>query len=1023
MRRLMLFLVLAFAPPTAIAGTEGGQVTLPLSVYAGLAQGAAREPARHAVGQSDVRVRIQRREAGYLAEVTATLRLETFEERWTLVPLLPPGTVLRRALVDGRPAQLVHGPDGLGWGTMKPGSVALRLDYAVDARRSETGFVLALPLPRATSTKFVLDFPGRDVDLAIVPGADPQSVVGERITRFTADIPPTTAVMISWRSEEKRAPAVGRANYLGTLEDDGVAWKAVFEVELFSDAAVTVALMPATVTLNDMTVDGVAATVMERDGHFATRISGAGKHEVRVAFQVPVVSGNGPPRAQVPIPRVPVSRFELLLPGEKTVTLDGGVGVISRIEGGRTIASAHVPMRDAVVFGWSDAIPEDLRPPFRANASLYHAVHAEEGVLHGRATVVWDITHGETGRLALSVPATSQVNSIGGPDGALADWVVGEVGADGRKTINIFLAAPARGEFRLDVTYERLLGTDASGDEGIAVPLLTALKVHRQRGMVALLSGRELALKPIDEAGVGRVGENQLPAFFRNQLSLTVAHTYKYIEARPRLSVATVTPERRQGKFDAQVDTLVSLADVALKGAATVEIDVKSGTIMALDLTLPQGVNVLAVSGPSLRSQRVEAAEGGQAIRLAFTREMEGRFRIEVAYERIMDAGADNARVPTVSVAGAEVEHGRIAVEALAAVEVGAGRMVGLSNLDLNELPRHLVLKTTNPILLAYRYVQAKTPFELTLAITRHSEIEVQVAAIEKARYATLFTRDGLAVTTARLTVRNSRRQFLRLGLPAGSKVWSVFVDGKPEKPAFAGDDGGDEAAVLIKLINSTRGFAVDLVYATPVARLGHLGSLSSRLPRPDMVVTHSLWDVYLPKGPRYQSPDGNLEVLREGVSANPRRSASFARAKDAGRAALGQPPRISVPTRGVLFAFEKLYADQSPEAAAFTIRYASEDADWIALALSVIGALLVWLAIISIGRGRPKLNRSLIILAVGSGVALLVFALGYLGTTPAPASAVAIAVALLLTVGWLAGRVKAWLAGRRAARTAIEAP
>ena len=388
-----------------------------------------------------------------------------------------------------------------------------------------------------------------------------------------------------------------------------------------------------------------------------------------------------------------------------------------------------------------------------------------------------------------------------------------------------------------------------------------------------------------------------------------------------------------------------------------------------------------------------------------------------------MDAGADNARVPTVSVAGAEVEHGRIAVEALAGVEVGAGRMVGLSNLDLNELLRHLVLKTTNPILLAYRYVQAKTPFELTLAITRHREIEVQVAAIEKARYATLFTRDGLAVTTARLTVRNSRRQFLRLGLPAGSKVWSVFVDGKPEKPAFAGDDGGDEAAVLIKLINSARGFAVDLVYATPVARLGHLGSLSSRLPRPDMVVTHSLWDVYLPKGPRYQSPDGNLEVLREGVSANPRRSASFARANDAGRAALGQPPRISVPTRGVLFAFEKLCADQSPEAAAFTIRYASEDADWIALALSVIGALLVWLAIISIGRGRPKLNRSLIILAVGSGVALLVFALGYLGTTPAPASAVAIAVALLLTVGWLAGRVKAWLAGRRAARTAIEAP
>ncbi len=125
-----------------------------------------------------------------------------------------------------------------------------------------------------------------------------------------------------------------------------------------------------------------------------------------------------------------------------------------------------------------------------------------------------------------------------------------------------------------------------------------------------------------------------------------------------------------------------------------------------------------------------------------------GQIRLDVAYERIMDAGAVEARVPTVTVDGAEVEHGRIAVEALAAV----GRVVGLSNLELAALPRHLVLKTTNPILFAYRYVQAKTPFELSPAITRHREIEVQVATIEKARYATLFTRDGPAVTTARPT-------------------------------------------------------------------------------------------------------------------------------------------------------------------------------------------------------------------------------------------------------------------------------
>ena len=141
-----------------------------------------------------------------------------------------------------------------------------------------------------------------------------------------------------------------------------------------------------------------------------------------------------------------------------------------------------------------------------------------------------------------------------------------------------------------------------------------------------------------------------------------------------------------------------------------------------------------------------------------------------------MGDGDPEPRVPTVSVADAEVEHGRIAVEALSAVEVRATAADQLSSLDVNELPQQLVLKTTNPILLAYKYVHAEPPFRLALKITRHQEIDVQVAAIEKAHYSTLYTRDGLAVTKATFIVRNSREQFLKLALPEGSKVTASRV-------------------------------------------------------------------------------------------------------------------------------------------------------------------------------------------------------------------------------------------------------
>ena len=211
-------------------------------------------------------------------------------------------------------------------------------------------------------------------------------------------------------------------------------------------------------------------------------------------------------------------------------------------------------------------------------------------------------------------------------------------------------------------------------------------------------------------------------------------------------------------------------------------------------------------------------------------------------YERILtdtdtDAESDPV-VPTLHVLGAEVVHGRIAIEALTAVEVDALVAEQLSTLEVSELPQQMILKTTNPILLAYRYVSARPPFKLSLKITRHQEIDVQVAAIERADYKTLLTRDGLSVTTARMIVRNSRRQFLRLLLPPGSQVWSVFVDGKPEKPAYASDRAArDGSAILVKMINSAKGFPVDIVYATPVKGIEHLGTISSSLPRPDMVI------------------------------------------------------------------------------------------------------------------------------------------------------------------------------------------
>jgi hypothetical protein len=1004
-------------PAHAATSPGDGEVRVPLQTYRQLVeqanQTARPAPAAYAIGVATVDVGIIDDDQLSTARVSVSLNIETFENEWTLVPVLPAGAALADARVDGVPVQLVQGPDGLAWSTDKAGTVTMQLRYGLDARRSDAGYTLPLPLPRAAATNLRLTYPGTGVDLAIIPASDLQSRTSDNTTLFTAKIPATSSVLVTWRSATLRSYALSRARYSGEIQGQALNWNAEFDVEVFEGELVKLPLMPSTVTLGELRVDGEQATVVEEQEQFVTVVKGRGMHKVQVSFQVPVVSENGPPQATLRVPRVPVSQFELNLPGKKDVSVSPASNVVTVHEQDTTVATVFMPMNEHVTFSWVDAVPEDVRTQVRANATLYHAVHAEEGVLHVRGLVVYEINRGETNLLKLQVPADAQVTSVISPSGGVSDWVESAETGSTHKTISVFLDRAVKGEFVLDVSFEHLLGGGAQALEPVPVPLLSADDVQRQRGMVALLAGPELTLQPMTEDRMARVGENQLPAFVRNLLSMSVAHTYKYTERSPELVVKAVAPERKQGKFDAQVDTLISVGDVTMKGSASVEINVKSGAILALALRVPRGVNVLGVTGPSIRNHEVRADADQQSIDIDFTQKMEGQFRLEVSYERIMGDAEPAPAVPTVSVAEAEVEHGRIAVEALSAVEVRATAAEQLSSLDVNELPQQLVLKTTNPILLAYKYVHAEPPFRLALKITRHKEIDVQVAAIEQARYSSLYTRDGLAVNTAHFQVRNSRRQFLRIELPPNSEIWSVFVDGKAEKPAEAETSEGG-SAVLIKMINSAKGFPVEIIYATRIEPMAFMGTLQGRLPTPDMVVTHTRWDVYLPTGPSYRTPDSTLDPVVDGHTVNPAAmvEAALARAQSANGASQGEPLRLSVPSQGIHYAFEKLYANESPRAATFSLAYASAEGNRLGLGLSLLGVIVVWVAIVAIGRGR-SMGRGAGLAVLAVGVAMLLAAIGYLGTRPTPAAALALLIAAGLGIWWGGQRLLAWRTAR----------
>ncbi len=979
---LALLLGCALAPlSSAFAQDNSGRVELPLDVYQELLhnQGGGRSaPVGFALGRARVDVVAALEDGTWSATVTVNLPVRILEARWTLVPLVAVGTALTQVSVNGSAVELVPTPAGMALATDEIGQKTVQLVYRVQADHFASGRSFRLPLPH-TGADVTASLPATGLDVALIPASTMDVSESGGATRLTASVPAGAGAQLTWRESGPRGGyTLSRASYRGRLEGDTVHWTAELGVEVQGNGSLRVPVLPSNVALSELRVDRQPVPISVLGDDFAASVRGRGRHTIALAFSVPRTEHDGLPGVDLRIPRVPVSRFELSLPGIKQVLVSPAAGVDVVHARGGTVATFHVVMTDALSLTWPEAVPEGVSGEVEAlaNATLYQLAHAEEGVLHLRTVVTYEITRGSLNQLSFTVPAGVQLNEVSAEGGGVSDWRLTD-----DTTLTVWLDRAITDEFKLTIDYERMLETSTDSPEAdFSLPLLSAREVHRQRGMVALLASRHLTLEPVSEANVARVGENQLPASIRDSVDMTVAHTFRYLGADAALTVKVKQRERERGLFDAQVDTLISLSDVTLAGAASVNVNVKSGSLTEMTFRLPAGVNFLNLTAPSLREHRVREEGEHQFVDVEFTQDMQGEFRVDMNYEQISAEGDAELTVPTVHVEGADVEQGRIAVEALAALQVEAGTLERLSPAEISDLPQQLVMRTTNPILLAYRYARASPAPALGLRVTRHREIEVQDAIIDQADYRMLYTEDGLVVTTVSFTVRNNRQQFLRVALPEGSEVWSATVAGHAETPAMATDAGEHAPAVLVNIINSTEGFPVELTYATPVAKLGLFGRVTGVLPRPDMVVTRTRLQVYLPTGHHYGEPDADLNVMEQAVTT-PRDAMDLEQAS----VGVGGRLRLSVPAEGIRFSFEKLYAGERSESVEFAIPYVSPLGHTVGVVISLVGTVLAWLGLLGVFVGffrTPRAPRRTLgafsgILALG--VMLLALSVWYL--------------------------------------------
>jgi hypothetical protein len=311
--------------------------------------------------------------------------------------------------------------------------------------------------------------------------------------------------------------------------------------------------------------------------------------------------------------------------------------------------------------------------------------------------------------------------------------------------------------------------------------------------------------------------------------------------------------ERRAPQVTATVLQRLLPGERALDVRASIFLEIERAGVREIRLALPKGTGPLVdIRGDGIKEKRAPAAGADPEMwTLALQRRVRGPYRVDVAFEKRMDADAWSTEVPEIAVPDAS-ERGFVVVEASPTTAITVERN-GLREADVAELPE----PPARPPLEVLAY--AAHPFRVRIASRRHDPSEVVQAVALSASVYGVLTADGALRCRAEYRVRNNDQPFLFFDLPPRSDLLGVVVNGEPAKPLL---EGGRMKIPLPRSRGRTEPFVVAIVYESEAEGLEGGGDVTIGRPRLDVDVLKTEYALHLPRGLRLVDHDGDLVPL-----------------------------------------------------------------------------------------------------------------------------------------------------------------
>ena len=467
-------------------------------------------------------------------------------------------------------------------------------------------------------------------------------------------------------------------------------------------------------------------TELRRDGDAfrIVRTGGwrAGEGRVRLAFAVRTVADGDWRQAQFRVPVLPVRSVAVTAdrPGLE-IRFPGGRGLQRQPDAdGRDTVTVHLDTNPLFEVFWKPEIRR-VASELVATCDINTIVTASPGMLRFDSIYAYSIAQGQMSELSLTLP---DVNILRVTGADIQDWRIDRTESAAPR-LRITLGRPQRGEYRLQVEYDRALPAFPCT---LGLPVLAPQGVIRAGGQLLLGTDSAVKLQVAAASGITQIDQAAFaqPAPLRDGYARTLptrsVFTYQYAALPYALTLGAdhVVPA-----LSGEIDLLVNVAEGRLALDAAIRLDVRDAPVREVKLVAdadPRWTLIGVTGKPVIESDVDVRAEGGRReILVPFRQPVEGQTLLNLRMELPLGLARDAFTVPSVSLPGARTQRGCI----VAAAERGI-RLVPRAAENLRDVHTGSTPFRAEGAQLAYRFREPGWKLDLGLEWAQsaiHTEI------------------------------------------------------------------------------------------------------------------------------------------------------------------------------------------------------------------------------------------------------------------------------------------------------------